>query len=74
MSEHIKFSDHYNYNRDDIKKLEKEKNILTTEKDFFKLAAIEQNLPITVVEIELEIETKNILNILNKTKRSKDDK
>ncbi len=67
----IIFPDHYNYKKDDIKKifdLAKKINakILTTEKDFVKLSNIE-NKKIDFLKIELKIiEEQKLMNFLNK--------
>ena len=44
---HLKYSDHHNYSKNDlnlIKKLSKNKNVLTTKKDYYKLKENVNNL------------------------------
>ena len=67
--EEIIFPDHYNYKKNDIKKIlvrAKEINakILTTEKDFIKLSEIDKE-KIDFLKIELEIvEEQKLINFL----------
>ena len=56
--DHLKFKDHYNYSKSDLKNIRKSEMILTTEKDFVKLSTIFRDRPIYYLPIQIKLHSK----------------
>jgi tetraacyldisaccharide 4'-kinase len=56
--DHLKFKDHYNYSKYDLKNISESEIILTTEKDFVKLSTIFKDRPIYYLPIQIKLHSK----------------
>ena len=54
FKDHLKFNDHYDYKRSDFDQIDTSTTILTTEKDYYKLQALELKVKIDYLQIDFD--------------------